>query len=63
MAQNMSFKDEIPAWLPQMEDWLQSVIEHMSEDLFRYKGIVAVKGMDAKCVFQVLVLIFTDSMD
>ena len=49
----MSFKDETPLWLAQMEDWLQSVIEHMSEDLFRYKGIVAVKGMDAKCVFQV----------
>ena len=37
----------------QLQDWLESVIQYMSEDLFRYKGIVAVEGLDQKCVFQV----------
>ena len=35
-----------------LNKWIGEIIETKGTDLFRYKGILAVKGMDYKFVFQ-----------
>ena len=35
-----------------LEKWIGSLMRDKAEDLFRYKGVLAVKGMDEKFVFQ-----------
>lgn len=40
----------------QVNDWLVTVLEHMGPDLFRYKGILAIEGVDEQYVFQVSIL-------
>lgn len=40
--------------LMQVNDWLCSVLEAMSNDLFRYKGILAIHGEPEQYIFQVV---------
>ena len=35
-----------------LQQWVGELLRTKGPDLFRYKGILAVKGMDAKYVFQ-----------
>ena len=35
-----------------LENWIGELLEEHSQNLFRYKGVLAVKGMDKKFVFQ-----------
>ena len=35
-----------------LQSWIGQLMREQGEDLFRYKGVLAVKGMDAKFVFQ-----------
>ena len=35
-----------------LERWIGDLMQNKAEDLFRYKGVLAVKGMDQKYVFQ-----------
>merc|ERR1712183_204299 len=41
-----------------LQQWIRVVIQTMSTDLFRYKGILAVKGMDEQFVFQGVHMLF-----
>lgn len=41
-----------------LERWIGSLMRDKSEDLFRYKGVLAVKGMDEKYVFQGVHMLF-----
>jgi len=41
-----------------LQQWIREVIQTMSNDLFRYKGILAVKGMDTQFVFQGVHMLF-----
>lgn len=41
-----------------LEKWIGSLMRDKSEDLFRYKGVLAVKGMDEKYVFQGVHMLF-----
>ena len=38
--------------------WVGKLMREQAEDLFRYKGVLAVKGMDAKFVFQGVHMLF-----
>ena len=38
--------------------WIGQLMREQGEDLFRYKGVLAVKGMDAKFVFQGVHMLF-----
>ncbi|CAJ1950275.1 unnamed protein product [Cylindrotheca closterium] len=42
-----------------MECWIQRLISEDGANLFRYKGVLAVKGMDCKFVFQGVGMLFT----
>lgn len=41
-----------------LEAWIGDLMREKAEDLFRYKGILAVKGMDQKFVFQGVHMLF-----
>ena len=41
-----------------LERWIGSLMQDKAEDLFRYKGVLAVKGMDEKFVFQGVHMLF-----
>ena len=41
-----------------LENWIGELLEKYSQDLFRYKGVLAVKGMDRKFVFQGVHMLF-----
>lgn len=41
-----------------LENWIGDLMKTKSEDLFRYKGVLAVKGMDEKYVFQGVHMLF-----
>ena len=41
-----------------LEKWIGSLMRDKAEDLFRYKGVLAVKGMDEKFVFQGVHMLF-----
>ena len=41
-----------------LQSWIEKLMREQGEDLFRYKGVLAVKGMDAKYVFQGVHMLF-----
>ena len=41
-----------------LERWISTIIRTMGANLFRYKGVLAVKGMDVKFVFQGVHMLF-----
>ena len=41
-----------------LERWIGNLMQNKAEDLFRYKGVLAVKGMDEKFVFQGVHMLF-----
>ena len=41
-----------------LQDWIGTLMRDKSEDLFRYKGVLAVKGMEEKYVFQGVHMLF-----
>ena len=42
-----------------LEKWIGEILRDYGEDLFRYKGVLAVKGMDKKFVFQGVHMLFS----
>ena len=47
---SVSFEGELN--INMLQHWIALLVQTMKNDLFRYKGILAVKGMDEKFVFQ-----------
>ena len=45
-----------------LNHWLDRLIGGEGENLYRYKGVIAVKGMNEKLVFQGVGMMFTDSV-
>ena len=41
-----------------LERWIGDIMQNKGEDLFRYKGVLAVEGMDQKFVFQGVHMLF-----
>ena len=50
------FKGELN--VTKLERWIGELMQTKAEDLFRYKGVLAVKGMDQKFVFQGVHMLF-----
>ena len=42
-----------------LEAWIGQLLQEQGEDLFRYKGLLSVKGMDEKYVFQGVHMLFS----
>jgi len=49
--------------LGQLEGWLTRLLRDKGTELFRYKGVLAVKGFDAPWIFQGVHMLFGASMD
>ena len=41
-----------------LNSWIGELLQNKGEDLFRYKGVLAVKGTDQKFVFQGVHMLF-----
>lgn len=41
-----------------LQDWIQTLMMKYNTELFRYKGVIAVKGMDSKFIFQGVHMLF-----
>jgi len=41
-----------------LQDWISTLIRDFNQDLFRYKGVIAVKGREKKFVFQGVHMLF-----
>ena len=54
---SMKFEDELN--VNKLERWVGKLMRTKGEDLFRYKGLLAVKGMDMKFVFQGVHMLFS----
>ena len=46
-----------------LENWIQRLITEDGANLYRYKGVIAVKGMDRKFVFQGVGMLFSGGFD
>ena len=55
---SMSSKFEGELNVNKLERWVGNLMKTKAEDLFRYKGVLAVKGMDKKFVFQGVHMLF-----
>ena len=55
---SMSSKFEGELNVKKLERWVGNLMKTKAEDLFRYKGVLAVKGMDKKFVFQGVHMLF-----
>ena len=55
---SMSSKFEGELNVNKLERWVWNLMKTKAEDLFRYKGVLAVKGMDKKFVFQGVHMLF-----
>ena len=53
-----SAKVECELNVNKLERWIGGLMRDKAEDLFRYKGVLAVKGMDEKYVFQGVHMLF-----
>ena len=54
-----SYKFEGALNVNKLEQWIGDLLSNYGEDLFRYKGVLAVKGMDEKFVFQGVHMLFS----
>eukprot|EP00403_Amphidinium_massartii_P034328 CAMPEP_0178432886 /NCGR_PEP_ID=MMETSP0689_2-20121128/32622_1 /TAXON_ID=160604 /ORGANISM="Amphidinium massartii, Strain CS-259" /LENGTH=387 /DNA_ID=CAMNT_0020054899 /DNA_START=21 /DNA_END=1184 /DNA_ORIENTATION=+ len=55
---SISFKFEGDLHIFMLQSWIQEIMQTMSNDLFRYKGVISVKGHDQKWVFQGVHMLF-----
>lgn len=44
-----------------LEEWIRHLLVNYNETLFRYKGVIAVRGMDKKFIFQGVHMLFNGS--
>ena len=56
---SISFRFEGELNVTRLQRWIGKLMETRGADLFRYKGILAVKGMEEKFVFQGVHMIFS----
>jgi len=60
---SIAVKCEEPVNLAMLENWINRLIRTEGANLYRYKGIINVKGMDQKFIFQGVGMIFTGGFD
>ena len=60
---SMSFKFEGEVHVAKLQSFIGDLLADKGNDLFRYKGLLAVKGMDQKFLFQGVHMLFQGSFD
>lgn len=56
---SISFKFDGELNVKKLQRWLGIMLKKKGQDMFRYKGVLAVKGMDSKFVFQGVHMLFS----
>ncbi|GGE57636.1 CobW family GTP-binding protein [Priestia taiwanensis] len=56
-------REERPLNMQQVNEWMTAVVEMLGENLYRYKGILSVKGTDKRVVFQGVHSLFAGKID
>jgi G3E family GTPase len=60
---SVAFQEEKPLDLDKVDQWMSYLIQEKGEDLLRYKGILYVKGIQERIVFQGLHMLFSGRPD
>lgn len=60
---SIAFREEKPLDLEKVDHWMSDLVQEKGEDLLRYKGILHIKGMEQRIVFQGLHMLFSGSPD
>eukprot|EP00403_Amphidinium_massartii_P036722 CAMPEP_0178435232 /NCGR_PEP_ID=MMETSP0689_2-20121128/33824_1 /TAXON_ID=160604 /ORGANISM="Amphidinium massartii, Strain CS-259" /LENGTH=388 /DNA_ID=CAMNT_0020057303 /DNA_START=94 /DNA_END=1260 /DNA_ORIENTATION=- len=57
---SISFKFEGELNIFKLQDWISELMQTKANDLFRYKGVISVKGQEQKWVFQGVHMLFAN---
>lgn len=60
---SIAFQEEKPLDLKKLDRWISYLVQDKGEDLLRYKGIIHVKGIDKRIVFQGIHMLFSGYPD
>src|SRR3954447_9318752 len=60
---SIAFREEKPLDLEKVDHWMSYLVQEKGEDLLRYKGILHIKGMEQRIVFQGLHMLFSGRPD
>lgn len=60
---SIAFRENRPLDLNKIERWMSDLIQENGEDLLRYKGVLYVKGIQERIVFQGLHMLFSGRPD
>ncbi|MDR7247073.1 CobW family GTP-binding protein [Priestia megaterium] len=60
---SIAFREEKPLDLDKVNHWMSYLVQEKGEDLLRYKGVLYIKGMKERIVFQGLHMLFSGKPD
>ncbi|MFP7736602.1 CobW family GTP-binding protein [Priestia aryabhattai] len=60
---SIAFREEKPLDLDKVNHWMSYLVQEKGEDLLRYKGVLYIKGMKERIVFQGLHMLFSGRPD
>ncbi len=60
---SVAFREEKPLDIEKVEQWMGYLVRQKGEDLLRYKGILQIKGVEERIVFQGLHMLFSGHPD
>jgi G3E family GTPase len=60
---SIAFQEEKPLDMAKVDHWMSYLVREKGQDLLRYKGILHVKGMEQRIVFQGLHMLFSGHPD
>lgn len=60
---SIAFREDKPLDLDKVDHWMSYLVREKGEDLLRYKGILQIKGMEQRVVFQGLHMLFSGKPD
>ena len=60
---SIAFREDKPLDLEKVDQWMSYLVRKKGEDLLRYKGILHIKGMEKRVVFQGLHMLFSGYPD
>lgn len=60
---SIAFREEKPLDMEKVDQWMSYLVQEKGENLLRYKGILHIKGMEQRVVFQGLHMLFSGNPD
>jgi G3E family GTPase len=60
---SIAFREERPLDMNKVDQWMSYLVQEKGEDLLRYKGILHIKGLEKRVVFQGIHMLFSGFPD